>query len=69
VIVALGKEAAAAQERLRRLHRLVEDGLAATDDILKDRITALRADRDRTLSAVERANSGILSGAPIVSMT
>jgi site-specific DNA recombinase len=34
---------------------MVEDGLAELDDILKDRITALKADRDTAQAALDRA--------------
>lgn len=54
----LEKEAHEADDRLRRLYKLVEGGVAEVDDILKDRITALKADRDRAQSALERARSG-----------
>ena len=54
----LEKEAHEADERLRRLYKLVEGGVAEVDDILKDRITALKADRDRTQAALDRARTG-----------
>ena len=54
-IAALEREAHEANERLRRLYKLVEDGVAEMDDILKDRITALKADRDGAQAALERA--------------
>jgi site-specific DNA recombinase len=64
-LVVLEREAHEANERLRRLYKLVEDGTAGMDDILKDRITALRADRDRVQSALERARSGAQSAVDI----
>jgi DNA invertase Pin-like site-specific DNA recombinase len=51
----LEKEAFEADERLRRLYKLVEEGSAAADEVLQERITALRADRDRARVALERA--------------
>jgi site-specific DNA recombinase len=51
----LQKEAEAADERLRRLYALVENGQAEIDDILKVRITALRADRNRIQGVLERS--------------
>jgi hypothetical protein len=57
-LVVLEKEAHDADERLRRLYKLVENGVAQMDDILKDRITALKADRDRVQAALDRARSG-----------
>jgi site-specific DNA recombinase len=58
-ITALEREAHEANERLRRLYKLVEDGVAAMDDLLKDRITALKADRDGAQAALDRAKSGV----------
>jgi hypothetical protein len=45
-IAALEWEAHEANERLRRLYKLVEDGLAEMDGIFKDRVAALKGDRD-----------------------
>jgi site-specific DNA recombinase len=56
---ALSSETQEADERLRRLYKLVEDGVAVMDDILKDRITVLKADRDRAQAALDRARSGL----------
>jgi hypothetical protein len=56
---ALEKEAHEANERLRRLYKLVEDGVTAMDDVLKDRITALKASRDRAQAALDRARAGM----------
>ena len=57
-ILALQKEAVDADEKLARLYRLIEDGQTEVDDILKDRITTLRANRDRAKSALDRAKEG-----------
>jgi hypothetical protein len=54
----LEREANDADARLRRLYRLVEDGIAEMDGALKDRIAALRAARDSAVAALERARSG-----------
>jgi hypothetical protein len=43
-----------AEEKLKRLYKMVEDGLTDLDDILKERITSLKLDRDRAKSALER---------------
>ncbi len=51
----LAASAADADERLRRLYKMVENGLADMDDILKDRITALKAERERAQSALTLA--------------
>lgn len=58
-IVTLEREAYEVNERLRRLYKAMEAGVAEMDDILKDRIIALKADRDRVYSALERARSGV----------
>ena len=55
---ALEKEANDADARLRRLYRLVEDGIAEMDAALKDRIAALRAAHDGATAALDRAKSG-----------
>jgi len=57
-MAALQKQADETGERLRRLYQLVEDGVAEVDEILKHRITALRADRDNAQAALQRARSG-----------
>ena len=44
-----------AEDRLRRLYKLVEDGIAEADDILKDRLQALKIDRDSSRTALDRA--------------
>jgi site-specific DNA recombinase len=55
----LEKEAHEANGRLRRLYKLVEDGVTQMDDVLKDRLTAVKADRDRAQAALDRAKSGL----------
>jgi site-specific DNA recombinase len=55
----LEQEAFEADERLRRLYRLVEEGATYPDDLLQGRITALRADRDRARSAPARARAAV----------
>jgi site-specific DNA recombinase len=51
---ALEREAADADERLRRLYRLVEDGAAGLDGALTERIATLRATRDAASAALAR---------------
>lgn len=53
-IAALRSEVTSAEEKLRRLYRLVGDGLTDPDEILKAELAALKADRDRARSALER---------------
>ena len=64
-IMALEREAHETTERLRRLYKAMEDGITEVDDLLKDSITALRADRDRVHGALARAKSGVRSAADI----
>lgn len=54
-MTALEQRACEADERLKRLLRLVEDGATEIDNVLENRIAALKADRDTARSAVERA--------------
>ena len=54
-LVGLQEEVAAAEEKLRRLYRLVEEDEAETDDILTERITMLKAERARAKAALDRA--------------
>ena len=53
----LEQEAREVDERLSRLYRLVEDGVAEMDDLLKERIASLKAEREKTRAAAERARS------------
>jgi site-specific DNA recombinase len=53
-ISALQCEVVDADDRLKRLYRLVEDGLDI-DEVLKKRLTTLKADRDRAKAALDRA--------------
>ncbi len=57
-IAILEKEVYDTDERLRRLYKFVEDGVTEQDEILKDRLIALKADRDRAHAALERARAG-----------
>ena len=63
-IAGLQQRADDADERLRRLYTMVEDGVAVMDDLLKDRITTLKAERETTYATLTRARGG--SVAPIV---
>ena len=54
-LMALQREVTDADEKLKRLYRLVEDGLTDLDEVLKDRLNTLKADRDRAKAALERA--------------
>jgi len=54
-IAGLQARADEADERLRRLYKMVEDGVSPIDDMLKDRIAALKADRETAHAALVRA--------------
>ena len=54
-LIALQRQVIDADDKLKRLYRLVEDGLTDLDELLKDRLTTLKADRDRAKAALERA--------------
>jgi site-specific DNA recombinase len=54
-ISALHREMIDADDKLKRLYRLVEDGLTDLDEVLKERLNTLKADRDRAKAALERA--------------
>ena len=56
-LAALAREAEEADERLRRLYKLVEDGCDHVDDILKARIVDLKLAREKAHAALERARS------------
>jgi site-specific DNA recombinase len=59
-IAALQREMIDAEDKLKRLYCLVEDGLTDLDEVLKDRLNTLKTDRDRAKAALGRAkeNSG-----------
>ena len=58
-LAALQRDADAADEKLKRLYRMVEDGIAELDDLLRERVATLKADRDRAQEALSRARCGI----------
>ena len=60
-IVCLQREMTEADDKLKRLYRLVEDGLTDLDEVLKDRLNTLKADRDRANAALERAREHSVS--------
>ena len=46
-----------AEEKLRRLYRMVSDGITEIDDVLKDELASLKLDRDRSKAALDRMRS------------
>ena len=57
--MALQREVTESEDKLKRLYRLVEDGLADVDEVLKDRLNALKAERERAKTALERAKEQV----------
>jgi len=53
-VAALRGEVAGAEDKLRRLYRMVEEGMTDLDEILKDRLKTLKEERDRAAAALER---------------
>src|SRR6516162_9654428 len=52
--MALAKAVTNAAERLGPLYRLVEEGLTGLDEMLRDRLASLKAQRDHAKVAMER---------------
>lgn len=57
-ITSLQADLSETEEKLKRLYRMVEDGLTELDDILKERITNLKLGRDKAKAALERITRG-----------
>ena len=64
-VAALQSDVSEAEEKLKRLYRMVEDGLTELDDILKERIADLKLGRDKAKAALDRITRG-QSGARIL---
>jgi site-specific DNA recombinase len=64
-LASLEREAETAEEKLKRLYKLIEDGVAEVDDLLKDRIAILKGDRDRAKEALNRARCGVRAKADV----
>ena len=61
-IMRLQREVTDTEDKLKRLYRLVEDGVTDLDDVLKHRLNSLKADRDRAKAALEVAKSQVAPG-------
>jgi site-specific DNA recombinase len=61
-VMALQREVTDAEDKLKRLYRLVEDGMTDLDDVLKDRLNNIKAERDRSKAALEAAKYQISPG-------
>lgn len=64
-LAALEREAANAEVKLKRLYKLVENGVAEMGDLLKERIATLRNDRDRTREALAGAKGNVKAEAAV----
>lgn len=60
--VALEREVADADQRLRRLYRLVEEGVDELDGALKERIASLKAGQEAASAALARLKAGPTDG-------
>jgi site-specific DNA recombinase len=58
-IMVLQREVVDAEDRLKRLYRLIEDGVTDLDDVLKDRLNSLKGDRDRATAALAVVKSHV----------
>ncbi|WP_375454844.1 recombinase family protein [uncultured Methylobacterium sp.] len=53
-VSALRAEVTAAEDKLKRLYAMVEEGVTELDDILRERLSALKLERDRAKAALDR---------------
>jgi len=56
-LLSLQREVTDTDERLRRLYRSIEEGIVELDDILRERVAALKSDRERAKAAYDRARA------------
>ena len=56
-LIALQREIADCEDRLRRLYRSIEDGVVELDDILRERTAALKLQREQAQAALDRARA------------
>ena len=56
-LITLQREVTDCDERLRRLYRSIEDGIVELDDILCERTTTLKSERERAKAALDRARA------------
>lgn len=56
-LVALQREVADCEDRLRRLYRSIEDGVVELDDILRERTAVLKSQREQANAALDRARA------------
>ncbi len=53
-VAALRREVEAAEDKMKRLYRMVEDGMTDLDEILRDRLARLKEERDGAKAALHR---------------
>jgi hypothetical protein len=63
-VTALQRKVTDADDKLKRLYRLVEDGMTEMDDVLKDRLNSLKTDRDRAKAELERSQIAFIASHP-----
>ncbi|WP_210244317.1 zinc ribbon domain-containing protein, partial [Methylosinus sporium] len=51
---ALQSEIVQSEDRLKRLYKMVEDGVTDMDDLLRERLAALKLERERAKAALDR---------------
>ena len=56
-IATLQREVSDTEDKLKRLYKLIEDGLTDVDDVLKDRLNTLKSERECAKVALDRAKS------------
>jgi DNA invertase Pin-like site-specific DNA recombinase len=56
-IEALRREVGTAEDKLRRLYKLVAEGMTDLDELLKEQIAKFKTDRDKAASALDRIES------------
>ena len=64
-VAALQREVVDAADKLKRLYRMVEDGVAELDDILRERIASLKLDRERAQTTLDRIRTQAIPAAEI----
>jgi site-specific DNA recombinase len=61
----LQRELSDAEDRLKRLYRSIEDGIVELDDILRERTTTLKSQRERAKAALDHARTQCSAAATI----
>lgn len=64
-LIVLENAAAEAKAKLDRLYKLVKAGVEEIDDVLRDRLTSLRTERERLLTDLKRAKANVLPSVAI----